>query len=137
MSAYPGQDSLRTPLKIARGWGSSRSGVHHWWLQRVSAIALIPLSIWFLFLMGDLVHASYPMVRGAIAQPVHAVLLMVLSVCLFWHGALGLQVIIEDYVHTRWLELTLQIALRFGAVLGALACVLAVLAIWLGGAVPF
>ena len=136
MSAYPGQDSLRTPLKIARGWGSSKSGVHHWWLQRISAIALIPLSIWFLLLMGDLVHASYPMVLRVIAQPVHALLLIVLSVCLFWHGALGLQVIIEDYVHTRWLELTLQIALRFGAVLGALACMLAILAIWLRGAVP-
>ena len=132
MSAYPGQDSLRTPLKIARRLGSSKSGVHHWWLQRVTAIALIPLSIWFLFLMGDLVHASYPMVLAAIAQPAHAIFLIVLGVCLFWHGALGLQVIIEDYVHTRWLELTLQIALRFGAILGALACVLAVLAIWLG-----
>ncbi len=137
MSAYPGQDSLRTPLKIARRLGASKSGVHHWWLQRVTAIALIPLSIWFLFLMGDLVHASYPMVLGTIAQSVHAVLLIVLDVCLFWHGALGLQVVIEDYVHTRWLELTLQIALRFGAILGALASVLAVLAIWLRGGAPY
>ncbi len=137
MSAYPGQDSLRTPLKIARRLGSSKSGVHHWWLQRVTAIALIPLSIWLLVLMGDLVHASYPMVLGAIAQPVHAVLLIVLCVCLFWHGKLGLQVIVEDYVHTRWLEVTLQIALRFGAILGALASVLAVLAIALSGATPY
>ena len=134
MSSYPGQDSLRTPLKIARRWGSSKSGVHHWWLQRVTAIALVPLSIWLLFFMGDLVHAGYPTVLAAIAQPVHAILLIVLSVCLFWHGALGLQVVIEDYVHSRWVEVTLQIALRFGAILGALACVLAVLAIWLGGA---
>lgn len=132
MSAYPGQDSLRTPLKVARRFGSSKSGVHHWWVQRVTAIALIPLSIWFLFFMGALVHASYLTVLATIAQPVHAILLIVLSVCLFWHGALGLQVIIEDYVHMRWLEITLQIALRFGAILAALACVLAVLAIWLG-----
>ena len=132
MSAYPGQDSLRTPLKIARRLGSSKSGVHHWWLQRVTAIALIPLSIWFLFLMGALVQADYQVVLATIAKPVHAIFLIVLSLCLFWHGALGLQVIIEDYVHTRWLELTLQIALRFGALLAALACVLAVLAIWLG-----
>jgi len=132
MSAYPGQDSLRSPLKVARRLGSSKSGVHHWWLQRLTAIALIPLSIWFLFFMRALVHASYPAVLAAIAQPVHAIFLIVLSLCLFWHGALGLQVIIEDYVHTRWLEVALQIALRFGAIFAALACVLAVLAIWLG-----
>jgi len=65
---------------------------------------------------------------------VHAIFLIVFVVCLFWHGALGLQVIIEDYVHTRWLETTLQIALRFGALLGALAGVMAVLAVWLTGA---
>jgi succinate dehydrogenase / fumarate reductase membrane anchor subunit len=131
MSAYPGQEGLRTPLKVARGLGAAKTGVHHWWVQRVTAIALIPLSIWFLFLIGGLMGAGYPMVLAAIAQPVHAIFLMVLGVCLFWHGALGLQVVIEDYVHTRWLEVTLQIALRFGASLGALACVLAVLDVWL------
>lgn len=134
MSAYPGQEGLRDPLKVARGLGSSKTGVHHWGLQRMTAVALVPLSIWFLFLLGDLVDASYPMVLATIAQPVNALFLIVFTVCLFWHGALGLQVIIEDYVHTRWLELTLQIALRFGALLGALACVMAILAVWLAGA---
>lgn len=132
MNAYPGQESLRTPLKVARRLGSSKSGVHHWWVQRVTAIALIPLSIWFLFLMGTLVHASYPMVLATLGQPVNAFLLILFSLCLFWHGALGLQVIIEDYVHIRWLEITLQIALRFGAVVAVLACALSILAIWLG-----
>lgn len=130
MSAYPGQDGLRDPLKVARGDGSSKTGVHHWWLQRVTAVALVPLSIWFLFLMADVVHAGYPMVLVAIGQPVHALFLIIFAVCLFWHGALGLQVIIEDYVHTRWLDVTLQILVRFGALLGALACVMAVVAVW-------
>ena len=134
MSAYPGQEGLRDPLKVARRLGSSKSGVHHWWLQRVTAVALVPLSIWFLFLMGGALRVDYPTVLAVIAQPVHAIFLIVFVVCLFWHGALGLQVIIEDYVHTRWLETTLQIALRFGALLGALAGVMAVLAVWLTGA---
>jgi succinate dehydrogenase / fumarate reductase membrane anchor subunit len=134
MSAYPGQEGLRDPLKVAHGLGASRSGVRPWWLQRVTAVALVPLSIWFLFLMGGVLHADYPTVLGTIAQPVHAIFLVVFVMCLFWHGALGLQVIVEDYVHTRWLETTLQIALRFGALLGALAGVMAVLAVWLTGA---
>ncbi|HEX7325100.1 MAG TPA: succinate dehydrogenase, hydrophobic membrane anchor protein [Rhodanobacteraceae bacterium] len=131
MSAYPGQQGLRTPLKVARGMGSSKTGVHHWWLQRITAVALVPLTIWFLFYIGGLMGADYAAVVASVAQPVHAIFLIVLAVCMFWHGGLGLQVIIEDYVHTRWLELTLQIALRFGALLGALACVLAVLSVWL------
>lgn len=134
MSTYPGQEGLRTPLKVARGEGSSKTGVHHWWLQRLTAVALVPLSIWFLFLLSGMLHAGYPAVMATIAQPVHAIFLIVFAVCLFWHGALGLQVIIEDYVHTRWLDVTLQIALRFGALLGALACVMAVLAVWLTSA---
>lgn len=134
MSAYPGQESLRDPLKIARGLGSSKTGVRHWWLQRVTAVALVPLSIWFLFLLDGLLGVHYPTVLAVIGQPVNAVFLIVFAVCVFWHGALGLQVIIEDYVHTRWLELTLQIALRLGALLGALACVMAILAVWLAGA---
>ncbi len=133
MSAYPGQEGMRTPLKVARGDGASGTGVHHWWLQRITAVALIPLAIWFLFFLAGLMHADYPLVLASIAQPVHAILLIVLSVCLFWHGALGLQVVIEDYVHSRWLEVTLQISLRFGAVLGTLACIMAVLSVWLTG----
>lgn len=133
MSAYPGQEGLRTPLKVARGNGASGTGAHHWWLQRLTAVALVPLSIWFLFLVGGVLHAGYPAVLAAIAQPVHALLLIVLVICTFWHGALGLQVIIEDYVHARWLEVTLQAALRIGALLGTLACVMAVLSVWLTG----
>ncbi|HJP97079.1 MAG TPA: succinate dehydrogenase, hydrophobic membrane anchor protein [Rhodanobacteraceae bacterium] len=135
MSAYPGQDDTRTPLKVARGWGSSKTAVRPWWVQRVTAVALVPLSIWFLFLLGGMLHAaSHAAVMAMIAQPVHAMFLIVFAVCMFWHGALGLQVIIEDYVHTRWLEVTLEIALRFGALLATLACVMAVVAVWLTGA---
>lgn len=134
MSMYPGQDGLRTPLKVARGNGASHTGVHHWWLQRVTAVALVPLSIWFLFFVGGLLHADHAAVLAAIAQPLNAILLIVLVASMFWHGALGLQVVIEDYVHSHWLTLTLQVALRLGAVLCALAGVMAVLSVWLGGA---
>lgn len=132
MKADFGPKAQPSPLKAARGTGSSKTGVQHWWQQRLSAIALVPLSIWFLFFLGGLTDTTYPGVLAAIAQPGNAVLLIVLSICLFWHGALGVQVIIEDYIHTGWLEVTLQIALRFGAFVCALVCIMAVLAVWLG-----
>lgn len=125
-------DALRTPLKNARGLGSAQSGVRHWWLQRITAVALVPLSLWLLWLCAGLAHADYATVRTMIGQPVHAVLLAVLVVSLFWHGALGLQVIIEDYVHTRWREVALQVAVRFGAFLAASACLFAIARIALG-----
>jgi len=131
MNAISRQKDLRAPLKVARGMGSSKGGVHHWWLQRLTAVALVPLSIWFLFLLSGLINADYPAVSENIAQPLHTFLLIVFVVCLFWHGALGLDVVIGDYVHTRWLEVALQISLRFGAFLCTLASVMAILAIWL------
>ena len=131
MSGYPGQAGMRTPLKVARGNGASGTGAHHWWLQRVTAVALVPLSIWILFFTASLIHGGFDGAQAAVSQPVHALFLIVFAVCMFWHGALGLQVIIEDYVHTRWLEVILQVLLRFGALLGALACVMAVLVVWL------
>ena len=85
-----------------------------------------------LWLCTDLVRADYVTVRATIGQPVHAVLLVALVVSLFWHGALGLQVVIEDYVHTRWQEIALQVAVRFGAFLAALACIFAIARIALG-----
>lgn len=130
MSEFPGQSSMREPLKTARNRGPSHTGLPHWWLQRLTALALIPLTVWFLFYVAGLVHADYDAVLASIGQPVHAFALIVLTVCMYWHGMLGLDVIIGDYVHTRWWEVTLQIALRFGAFLGALATILAVLAVW-------
>lgn len=126
------EKDLRTPLKVALGLGSAHSGVHDWWLERITSVALVPLTLYFLWLLMSLAHADYATVLAAIGKPWNALLLIALVVCTFWHGALGLKVIVEDYIHTRWVEIALQVAIRFGAFLGALACVMAVLAIWLG-----
>lgn len=119
-------EALRTPLKNVRGLGSAQSGVRHWWLQRITAVALVPLGLWFVWLLMGVAHADYATARAAIGQPVHAVLLVAFVVSLFWHGALGLQVVIEDYVHVRWQEIALQVAVRFGAFLTAVACLFAI-----------
>ncbi|MEY2167547.1 MULTISPECIES: succinate dehydrogenase, hydrophobic membrane anchor protein [unclassified Rhodanobacter] len=123
---------LRHPLKRARGLGSAQSGVGHWWTQRVTAAALILLGVWFVITVLSLLHAEYATAKAAVAKPWNALLLILFIVTMFWHAVLGLQVVIEDYVHTRWKEVVLLVAIKFLAVLCALAGVLAVLRIALG-----
>ncbi|MFC5435367.1 succinate dehydrogenase, hydrophobic membrane anchor protein [Rhodanobacter umsongensis] len=119
----------RNPLKVARGLGSSQSGVGHWWSQRVTAVALVLLGVWFVATVLCLLHADYPTARAAVARPLNALLLVAFVLTLFWHAVLGMQVVIEDYVHVRWKEVALMVTIKFLAVLGALASVLAVLRI--------
>ena len=119
----------RNPLKIARGLGSAQSGVEHWWSQRVTAAALVLLGIWFVVLVLSLLHADYATARAAVARPWNALLLIAFVIIMFWRAVLDLQVVIEDYVHTRWKEVVLLVAIKFLAVLGTLAAVLAVLRI--------
>ena len=123
---------LRNPLKRARGLGSAQSGVGHWWTQRITAVALILLGLWFVFTVLSLLHADYATAKAAVAKPWNALLLILFVVIAFWHAVLGLQVVVEDYVHIRWKEVVLMVAIKFLAVLGALAGVLSVLRIALG-----
>ena len=133
MSAADLQNAdLQTPLKRVRGLGSAKSGTHHFIVQRITAVALIPLGLWIIWLALALMHADYAHARALVHQPVNALLLTAFVIAAFWHAQLGLQVVVEDYVHTRWLEVTTQLAIKFLCVLGALASVLAVVRIALG-----
>ena len=123
---------LRNPLARARGLGSAKEGVSHWMLQRLTAVGLIFLTLWFVITVLSLIHADYATARASIARPWNAVMLIALIVTMFRHAVLGLQVVIEDYVHTRWLEVASLVAIKFIAVLAALMGVLAVLRIALG-----
>jgi succinate dehydrogenase / fumarate reductase membrane anchor subunit len=127
-------DKLRTPLKRARGLGSAKDGTHHFIIQRITAIALIFLSLYVIGLVISLIGGDYATVHAAIAKPWNAVLVVAFLIATFWHAQLGMQVIIEDYVHTPWLAITSQLAVIFFCVLAALASVLAVIRIALGGA---
>src|SRR5437868_8051867 len=123
---------LQTPLKRARGLGSAKSGAHHWIVQRITAVALVPLCVWVIWLVLVALHADYAQARALVHAPVNAVLLTAFVLAVFWHTQLGLQVVLEDYVHTRWLEISFQLAVKFFCVLGAVACVLAIARIALG-----
>lgn len=118
--------SLQNPLAKARGLGSAKDGTGHWWAQRVSALALLPLVLYVLYLLVSLAGADYATVRLTIAQPINALLLILFIGTAFWHARLGLQVVIEDYIHVGWLEIALMIAVKFVYVALGVAAVIAI-----------
>lgn len=109
----------RSASARVRGLGSAHEGVKHWWLQRVTALLLIPLLIWFV--IGLVIHTGADRAAAIawLGHPVTYGLMLVLLGAAFWHGALGLQVVIEDYVHTEWRKIAL-ILLAKAACLGLL-----------------
>jgi succinate dehydrogenase / fumarate reductase membrane anchor subunit len=117
---------LRTPLGHARGLGSAKDGVHHWWMQRLTAVALGLLTPWFLWLVLTLPATDLASVHAVLRLPHNAVFLLAFVIALFWHARLGLQVVIEDYVHQRSLEMVLQVLVTLACVLGALAAIVAI-----------
>ncbi|AVP97012.1 succinate dehydrogenase, hydrophobic membrane anchor protein [Ahniella affigens] len=124
--------SLRTPLARVRGLGSAKDGTGHWLAQRISAVLLVPLSIWFLVCFWPVLGQEYADARVYLAQPMHAFLLLAFVLTLIYHALLGVQVVIEDYIHTRWLEVSLQVAIKLIAFLAALATAFALIRIVLG-----
>lgn len=116
----------RTPISRARGLGSAKSGTAHFWWQRVTAIFLALLTPWLIGLLLALAGSDLGHIQTAIAKPWNAILLAVFSVCLFWHARLGLQVVIEDYIHQRALEIALQLLVMLACALGALAALFAI-----------
>ncbi len=128
--------SLRSPLKLAQGRGSAHSGTRHFIIQRLTALALVGLGIWFVVLVLRVLGAGYGDARALLARPWNAVLMISFVIAMFWHAQLGLQVIVEDYVHTPWREAALQVAIKFLCFLAAVAAVLAVLRVALGGVSP-
>lgn len=123
------QTALRSPLGRVRGMGSARSGTHHWWMQRVTSIALLPLTLWFVVSMISLAGASYLETLLWIAQPVNAVLLLVLVGLTFHHMASGLQVVVEDYVRAEFKRMAMVLLIKAACLLMALACGFSVLRI--------
>lgn len=114
------------PLARAKGLGSAKHGVGHWWAQRVTAIALVPLTLWLVFSILRLVGLPQSAAIAWLAQPLNAVLMAGFVVAMFYHLQLGLQVVIEDYIHHRVTEVLLQLAVKFAAIGGVLACLLAI-----------
>lgn len=119
---------LRSPLGRVRGLGSAKGGTHHWWMQRISSLALLPLTIWFaVSAVTFLGTASYAQAAEWVALPWNAVLLLALILVSFQHTASGLQVVVEDYVRGEFRRRAYILLIDAICFLLALASALAVL----------
>lgn len=119
---------LRSRLRVARGLGSAKTGVHHWWLERITALALIPLSLWFVVsLLQAMLFPTATDVANWLSSPWVVLLMIALLVTLFSHAALGNQVVIEDYVKGPFMKYGLIIGNKFFCFALAIVSILAVL----------
>lgn len=123
---------MRSPLGRAMGLGSAKEGVEHWWMARVSAVALIPLTLWFVASIIAHTGSDYVTFIVWLRMPLVSILMVLLLIALFYHTALGLQVVIEDYVHSE-AKFGALIAVRLGCVALAVAGIMATMRIAFGG----
>jgi succinate dehydrogenase / fumarate reductase membrane anchor subunit len=121
-----------TPLARARGLGAAHGGLGHWKAQRLTAISNAVLVLWFVFSAMALAGAGYDEVRAWLASPLAATLMILLIVSVFYHAPLGLQVVIEDYVHHPGMRIGAVIVVRLVVAGLAVACIVAVLMVALG-----
>lgn len=118
---------MRSPLARVRGRGAAKEGVGHWWVQRVTSIALVPLVIWFVFSLPALIGADHAAFQAWVAQHGNLVLMTLLVGVMFYHAQLGLQVVIEDYIHTEGAKIATILAVKFIVFLCAASSVIALL----------
>jgi succinate dehydrogenase / fumarate reductase membrane anchor subunit len=126
--------SLRTPLARARGHGSAKDGLDHWLQQRITAVALIPLSIWFIVSVISLAGSHYEQFQAWLSVPGNTALMLLLLFCVFHHAQLGCQAVIEDYIHGRGARVAaIYLVKMTSALLGVFAAVAVLRAALVGG----
>jgi succinate dehydrogenase / fumarate reductase membrane anchor subunit len=126
--------SLRSPIGRVLGLGTAKEGFSHWWSQRVTSVALVLLGLWFVSALLRMPTFQYEFVVAWIAMPLNAVLLLLLIGTLVYHSQLGVQVVVEDYVHHHGLKIATMMLLTFAHVAVAALAIFAVLRIAFGGA---
>ncbi len=125
--------SLKSPLGQVRGLGSAKEGVQHWWSQRVTALALVPLGLWFVISVISMAGATHAEMLEWFASPFTAAIAILLIVATFWHAMLGVQVVIEDYVHDETVKLGTLLVVKGLLLLLGMACVLSVVVLLVQG----
>ena len=123
---------LRSQLGRVRGLGSAKEGVHHWWMQRITAVALVPLVLWFAVAVIAHTGQDYASVHAWLARPLTFGLMVLLVGATFYHAQLGLQVVIEDYVDNEAVKIATILAVKFASLVLGLAAIVALLVIAFG-----
>lgn len=123
---------MRSPLGRVLGLGAAKEGTGHWWSQRVTAVALVPLLLWLVYSLISLAGAEHATAVQWLRNPLHAILLAVFLGTMFYHSLLGVQVVVEDYLHLGWLKTGVLILVKFAHVLLAVTAVFLVLRLALG-----
>jgi succinate dehydrogenase / fumarate reductase membrane anchor subunit len=126
--------SLRSPLATVLGAGSAKQGVHHWWMQRLTSVALLPLSIWFVVSLLSLPSFDHATVVAWMGQSWTALLLILFVLVATWHSQLGVRVVVEDYVHGAGARTVTLVSVMFAHTLIGAAGVFAVLKVAFGAA---
>jgi succinate dehydrogenase / fumarate reductase membrane anchor subunit len=124
--------SMRTPLARVKGLGASGHGVEHWWIHRMTAVSNIPLIIAFVIIVAALAGSDYAQAINIVSHPLVAIILILAVISVTNHMRLGMQIIIEDYVHDKGYKIAAVIANNFYAVIIAVACLYAILKVSLG-----
>jgi succinate dehydrogenase / fumarate reductase, membrane anchor subunit len=125
--------SLRSPISRVTGLGTAKEGLGHWWSQRVTSVALLPLGLWFVVSLLRMPNLGHDLVTTWMAMPLNAVLLLLLIGTLVYHSQLGVQVVVEDYVHHHGLKVATLMLLTFAHVVVAALAIFAVLRVAFGG----
>jgi succinate dehydrogenase / fumarate reductase membrane anchor subunit len=133
MASNHSHKRLVTPLSRARGLGSAKQGVSHWSAQRISAVALVPLTLWFVWSVMHLGGADQGRVHAWLSRPATAILMALTVIATFYHLSLGVQVVIEDYLHREGVKLTAMLAVKGLIVLTAAAALFTILRVAVGG----
>ena len=124
---------MQSPLGRVRGLGSAKDGTGHWWAQRITAVALVPLSLWFVISVVALLGADHATFKAWLGTPGNATMMVLLLIATFYHAQLGLQVVIEDYVHGEAVKLASLIGIKLAAVILGVFAIVAVLNVAVGG----
>lgn len=124
---------LRSPLSKATGLGSAGHGFSHWWWQRITAVALIPLTLWFVYSLLCLMGSDYQQANAWLASPLNATIMLLFVLTALYHAQTGVQVVIEDYVHGKAMNITLLLCVKFASVIMAVLAIISVLKVVLGG----